>query len=72
MIYLAKNIKHAEKGISQRRVLNVLGTELYNKTLTIVSLGSIGTPFVSHCQKNFEYQVQDIGLMDCIGLYVLL
>ena len=31
MIYLAKNIKHAEKGITQRRVVNVLGTELCNK-----------------------------------------
>jgi D-3-phosphoglycerate dehydrogenase len=43
MISLAKNIKHAEKGISQKRVINVLGTELCNKTLTIVGLGSVGT-----------------------------
>ena len=42
MIYLAKNIKHAQEGITQRRVVNVLGTELYDKTLTIVGLGSIG------------------------------
>jgi D-3-phosphoglycerate dehydrogenase / 2-oxoglutarate reductase len=42
MIYLAKNIKYAEKGITQRRVVNVLGTELFNKNLTIVGLGSIG------------------------------
>lgn len=43
MIYLAKNIKHVQKGIAQRRVLNILGTELYNKTLAIVCLGTIGT-----------------------------
>ena len=42
MIYLAKNIKHAQEGITQRRVVSVLGTELYDKTLTIVGLGSIG------------------------------
>ncbi|WP_196817809.1 NAD(P)-dependent oxidoreductase [Candidatus Nitrosocosmicus oleophilus] len=42
MIYLAKNIKGAEKGIKERRVVNVLGTELYNKTMVIIGLGAIG------------------------------
>ena len=42
MIYLAKNIKDAEKGIKERRVVNVLGTELYNKTMVIIGLGAIG------------------------------
>jgi D-3-phosphoglycerate dehydrogenase len=54
MIYLAKNIKHAEEGITQRRVLNVLGTELYNKTLTIVGLGAIGTEVAE--SKNFWHE----------------
>ncbi|HKO66010.1 MAG TPA: NAD(P)-dependent oxidoreductase [Candidatus Nitrosocosmicus sp.] len=42
MIYLAKNIKSAEKGIKERRIVNVLGTELYNKTMVIIGLGAIG------------------------------
>jgi D-3-phosphoglycerate dehydrogenase len=42
MIYLAKNIKSAIKGIKERRVVNVLGTELYNKTIAIIGLGAIG------------------------------
>ena len=42
MIYLAKNIKDAQKGIKERRVVNVLGTELYNKTMVIIGLGAIG------------------------------
>ena len=42
MIYLAKNIKDAEKGIMKRRVVNVLGTELYKKTMVIIGLGAIG------------------------------
>ncbi len=42
MIYLAKNIKDAQKGIKERRVVNVLGTELYNKTMFIIGLGAIG------------------------------
>jgi D-3-phosphoglycerate dehydrogenase / 2-oxoglutarate reductase len=56
MISLAKNIKHAEKGISQKRVINVLGTELCNKTLTIVGLGSIGTE-VAKRAKAFDMNI---------------
>ncbi len=37
-----KNIKDAEKGIMKRRVVNVLGTELYKKTMVIIGLGAIG------------------------------
>jgi phosphoglycerate dehydrogenase-like enzyme len=42
MIYLAKNVKSAEKGIMRRRVVNVLGSELKGKTLTIIGLGATG------------------------------
>ena len=42
MIYLAKNMKNAGEGLMKRRVLNVLGSELYGKKLTIIGLGSTG------------------------------
>jgi D-3-phosphoglycerate dehydrogenase len=43
MIYMAKNMKGAGKGLMQRRVLNVLGSELQGKTLLIIGLGYIGS-----------------------------
>jgi D-3-phosphoglycerate dehydrogenase / 2-oxoglutarate reductase len=43
MIYMAKNMKGAEKGLMQRRVLNVLGSELQGKTLLVIGLGYIGS-----------------------------
>ncbi len=42
MIYLAKNMKNAGEGLMKRRVLHVLGSELYGKKLTIIGLGSTG------------------------------
>ena len=42
MIYLAKNMKSAGRGLMQRRVLNVLGSELQGKTLLLIGLGYIG------------------------------
>jgi D-3-phosphoglycerate dehydrogenase / 2-oxoglutarate reductase len=42
MIYLAKNMKSAGEGIMKRRVFNVLGSELYGKSLTIIGLGATG------------------------------
>ncbi len=42
MIYLAKNMKSAGRGLMQRRVLNVLGLELQGKTLLLIGLGYIG------------------------------
>jgi D-3-phosphoglycerate dehydrogenase / 2-oxoglutarate reductase len=42
MIYLAKNMKSAGEGLMKRRVLNVLGSELYGKKLTIIGLGATG------------------------------
>lgn len=42
MIYLAKNVKSAAKGIMGRRVINVLGSELVGKTLLVVGLGATG------------------------------
>jgi D-3-phosphoglycerate dehydrogenase len=43
MIYIAKNMKSAGRGLMQRRVLNVLGSELQGKTLLIIGLGYIGS-----------------------------
>jgi D-3-phosphoglycerate dehydrogenase / 2-oxoglutarate reductase len=43
MIYMAKNMKGAGKGLMQRRVLNVLGSELQGKTLLIIGLGYTGS-----------------------------
>jgi D-3-phosphoglycerate dehydrogenase len=43
MIYMAKNMKSAERGLMQRRVLNVLGSELQGKTLLVIGLGYIGS-----------------------------
>jgi phosphoglycerate dehydrogenase-like enzyme len=42
MIYLAKNMKNVGEGLMKRRVLNILGSELYGKKLTIIGLGSTG------------------------------
>jgi D-3-phosphoglycerate dehydrogenase len=43
MIYMAKNMKSAGRGLMQRRVLNVLGSELQGKTLLLIGLGYIGS-----------------------------
>jgi D-3-phosphoglycerate dehydrogenase len=60
MIYMAKNIKGAGKGLMHRRVLNVLGAELQGKTLLIIGLGYIGSEIArranafwneSHCSN---------------------
>jgi D-3-phosphoglycerate dehydrogenase / 2-oxoglutarate reductase len=42
MIYMAKNMKSAGEGLMKRRVLNVLGSELHGKHLTIIGLGATG------------------------------
>jgi D-3-phosphoglycerate dehydrogenase len=57
MIYLAKNIKSAEIGIMRRRVVNVLGSELKGKTLTIIGLGATGIEVANRAR--------------CLGLKVL-
>jgi D-3-phosphoglycerate dehydrogenase / 2-oxoglutarate reductase len=43
MIYMAKNMKSAGRGLMQRRVLNVLGSELQGKTLLVIGLGYTGS-----------------------------
>jgi D-3-phosphoglycerate dehydrogenase len=43
MICMAKNMKGAGRGLMQRRVLNVLGSELQGKTLLIIGLGYTGS-----------------------------
>jgi phosphoglycerate dehydrogenase-like enzyme len=43
MIYPAKNMKSAGKGLMQRIALNVLGSELQGKTLLLIGLGYIGS-----------------------------
>jgi D-3-phosphoglycerate dehydrogenase / 2-oxoglutarate reductase len=42
MIYMAKNMKSAGEALMKRRVLNVLGSELHGKHLTIIGLGATG------------------------------
>jgi D-3-phosphoglycerate dehydrogenase len=42
MIYLAKNMKSVGEGLMRRRVIHVLGSELYEKNLTIIGLGATG------------------------------
>lgn len=42
MIHMAKNMKSAGESLMKRRVLNVLGSELYGKYLTIIGLGATG------------------------------
>ena len=42
MIYMAKNMKSAGEALMKRRVLNVLGSELHGKRLTIIGLGATG------------------------------
>jgi D-3-phosphoglycerate dehydrogenase / 2-oxoglutarate reductase len=43
IIYMAKSMKSAERGLMQRRVLNVMGAELQAKTLLLIGLGCIGS-----------------------------
>jgi D-3-phosphoglycerate dehydrogenase / 2-oxoglutarate reductase len=43
MIYMAKSMKSAGSSLMQRRVLNVLGSELQGKTLLLIGLGYIGS-----------------------------
>jgi D-3-phosphoglycerate dehydrogenase / 2-oxoglutarate reductase len=43
MIYMAKSMKSAGRSLMQRRVLNVLGSELQGKTLLLIGLGYIGS-----------------------------
>jgi D-3-phosphoglycerate dehydrogenase / 2-oxoglutarate reductase len=42
MIHMAKNMKNAGEGLMKRRVLNVLGSELRGKHLTIIGFGATG------------------------------
>jgi D-3-phosphoglycerate dehydrogenase / 2-oxoglutarate reductase len=56
MIYLAKNMKCAESGLMKKRVLNVLGTELYGKTLLTIGLGATGSE-VAKRAKSFGMKV---------------
>lgn len=43
ILYIAKKIKGAAKGLMKVRVQSVLGSELYGKTLLVIGLGAIGT-----------------------------
>lgn len=42
ILYVAKKIKGAAKGLMKVRVQSVLGSELYGKTLLVIGLGAIG------------------------------
>jgi D-3-phosphoglycerate dehydrogenase / 2-oxoglutarate reductase len=56
MIYMAKNMKAAESSLMKRRVINVLGTELYGKTLLIIGLGATGSEVAKRI-KSFGMKV---------------
>jgi D-3-phosphoglycerate dehydrogenase / 2-oxoglutarate reductase len=43
MLYTAKKMKGAAKGLMKGRVQSVLGSELYGKILLVIGLGAIGT-----------------------------
>jgi D-3-phosphoglycerate dehydrogenase len=42
MIYLAKNMKTAGEGLMKKRVVHLVGSELFGKKLTIIGLGATG------------------------------
>jgi D-3-phosphoglycerate dehydrogenase / 2-oxoglutarate reductase len=56
MIYLAKNMKGAGTSLMKRRVVNILGSELKDKTLAIIGLGATGTE-VAKRAKSFSMKV---------------
>ncbi len=43
MLFIAKKIKGAGEGLMKGRVQNVLGSELYGKTLLVIGFGATGT-----------------------------
>lgn len=43
MLFIAKKIKGAGEGLIKGRIQNVLGSELYGKTLLVIGLGATGT-----------------------------
>jgi D-3-phosphoglycerate dehydrogenase len=55
MIYLAKNMKSAGTSLMKRRVVNILGSELKDKTLLIIGLGATGE--VAKRAKSFSMKV---------------
>ena len=56
MTYLAKNIKSAGSSLMKRRVINILGSELHDKTLLIIGLGATGIE-VAKRAKSFNMHV---------------
>ena len=43
MLFIAKKIKGAGEGLMKGRIQNVLGSEIYGKTLLVIGLGATGT-----------------------------
>lgn len=80
MTYMAKNIKAAEKGLMQNRVLNVLGSQLYGKILLIIGLGYIGSEVAKRAKafgmnviavtKHPESRDVDKALYQCLSKVV--
>ena len=82
MIYMAKNMKAAESSLMKRRVINVLGTELYGKTLLIIGLGATGSEVAKRIKsfgmnviavtkhaasKKYDVIVDDIRGLECLS-----
>ena len=82
MIYMAKNMKAAESSLMKRRVINVLGTELYGKTLLIIGLGATGSEVAKRIKsfgmnviavtkhaasKKYDIIVDDIRGLECLS-----
>jgi len=82
MVYMAKNMKAAESSLMKRRVINVLGTELYGKTLLIIGLGATGSEVAKRIKsfgmnviavtkhaasKKYDVIVDDIRGLECLS-----
>jgi D-3-phosphoglycerate dehydrogenase / 2-oxoglutarate reductase len=66
MIFLAKNIQSTQGSLMKRKLLGVIGSELYGKTLLIVGLGASGTE-VARRAKAFGMKVLAITKDSIIG-----
>jgi D-3-phosphoglycerate dehydrogenase len=82
MMYMAKNMKAAQSSLMKRRVINVLGTELYGKTLLIIGLGATGSEVAKRIKsfgmnviavtkhagsKKYDIIVDDIRGLECLS-----
>lgn len=50
MLFLSKNMKEAEASLQRRRIINIQGSELKNKNLLVIGLGSYWYGSIKACQ----------------------